>query len=374
MALDPNVVLAGMSRQAQPVTSLLQGVQAGQNIMANLQRQKALEQQLAIQQEKAQRAAQLAPLQQQAMQQKLQSGALDIATRQANLELLGVPDETTAKQVAFDVANLLALPKEQRIEAAKNIRDRAVENKRSTGNIDEYLSLAETNPEQADKLLEGFVDASEKAGYLTPDTANTLKQEQLKLRKQELALKQDIERRQSTKLSAPSEKALLMAQDAAVQAGQNATEFDILANQIRDAGVSGGLAATTSESLKQLLGTQDDVTEWRRRFNKVRLSEGLKNLPPGPATDRDVQEAFKGVPPENAPASQIESFLRGAAKMARFDQAYNEFKSDYITQNNNTKGLVKAWKAHAKTISKEITGSTDQDDVSIDDLVSKYAD
>jgi hypothetical protein len=196
---------------------------------------------------------------------------------------------------------------------------------------------------------------------LSPDASARLRQKQAQsqavMKQHELNLKQQAEQRQQQKLSATLEKALLTAQDESVNASRSATEFDILADQVSELDLSGGLLASTTETFKQLLGTQDDVTELRRRFNKVRLSEGLKNLPPGPATDRDVKEAFKGVPPENAPASQIASFLRGAAKMARFDAAYNQFKSDFISDKNTTKGINREWrkKVRSNALDRDIT-------------------
>jgi hypothetical protein len=175
------------------------------------------------------------------------------------------------------------------------------------------------------------------------------------LKRQEFELKKQIELRQSTKLSAGLEKALIESQDRVVEAQRNSTEFDILAKQVVAADLSGGIQSTTNETFKALLGTQDDVTEFRRRFNSVRLSEGLKNLPPGPATDKDMEQAFKGVPPENAPASQIASFLRGAAKMARFDAGYNQFKADFISENSTSKGMNKEWR---KTVTSTVLDRT----------------
>lgn len=122
------------------------------------------------------------------------------------------------------------------------------------------------------------------------------------LREREITLKEEEAERKAGKLSAGLEKELIRVQDVTNQAQRNANEFEILADQFkaRPEQLAGGAKATFSEFLKAQLGTQDDVTEFRRRFNQVRLSEGLKNLPPGPATDRDVKEAFKGVPKENA--------------------------------------------------------------------------
>lgn len=189
------------------------------------------------------------------------------------------------------------------------------------------------------------------------ETEQTQEEKDLIFKQKQLQLAREREARQQEKLSAGLEKRLIESQDLAELSSRQATEFNILADQVEALDLSGGFVAGTSELFKRFLGTQDDVTELRRRFNKVRLSEGLKNLPPGPATDRDVQEAFKGVPPENAPAQQIISFLRGAAKLAKYDSAYNQFKSDYISNESTSKGLLKAWrgKVTSSVLGREVT-------------------
>lgn len=147
-------------------------------------------------------------------------------------------------------------------------------------------------------------------------------------------------------LSGAAEKALIEAQDRYFALSEQSREYDVLASDFeRMAGtLPSGTAMTVTEFLKRVTGSQDDASEVRRRLAKVRLSEALKYLPPGPATDRDVAEAFKGVPPENASPEQVQSFLRGAAKIARLESEFQEFKSDYISRNDNTKGMIEAWK------------------------------
>lgn len=185
------------------------------------------------------------------------------------------------------------------------------------------------------------------------------------LRERQIAVSESAEQRQATKLSAGLEKALLTAQDRVVEAQRSSNEFDVLANDFQRLNLEGGLASTVSETLKGILGTQDDVTEFRRRFNKVRLSEGLKNLPPGPATDRDVQEAFKGVPKENASAEQVASFLRGAARLARFEAGFNQFKADFISNKSTGKGLNQAWR---KRFTVTVPGSGETKEVSMAEI------
>lgn len=165
------------------------------------------------------------------------------------------------------------------------------------------------------------------------------------LRERQIAVSEATEQRQATKLSAGLENALLTAQERVVEAQRQSNEFDVIAADFETrTKQKGGVALTFSEFLKTVLGTQDDVTEFRRRFNKVRIGEGLKNLPPGPASDVDVAMAFRGVPKENAGPEQVASFLRGAARMARFDAGFNQFKADFISNKSSARGLGKAWR------------------------------
>ena len=297
-------------------------------------------------------------------------------------------------QGASEIQNIPS--NEGKLSALINRRNQLVSDNKPTQDTDEAIGLFQSgNFDEGNALIDGVVNMGIQQGLLKAPAAGPSQLEQAKtaqviaqteqlgqpkpvspldqarikkieaeistdpesdkLRREEFELKKDIESRQKTKLSAGLEKALLDSQDLVVKAKRNSTEFDILASQVESGELAGGVQSTTSETLKRLLGTQDDVTELRRRFNSVRLSEGLKNLPPGPATDKDMEQAFKGVPPENAPASQIASFLRGAAKMARFDAGYNQFKSDFISDKSTAKGLNKEWR---RTVQSEALGRT----------------
>jgi len=151
-------------------------------------------------------------------------------------------------------------------------------------------------------------------------------------------------------ISSISEKNLIDAQSKFMDSKTKATEYDLLADdflRFKDS-LPTGKAATISEFIKSSTGTQDEETELRRRLQKVRLSQALKNLPPGPATDKDVAEAMKGVPKENASVDQVLQFLRGSAKIESLEADFQEFKANYISDNDGSKGLIKAWKQAIK--------------------------
>lgn len=151
-------------------------------------------------------------------------------------------------------------------------------------------------------------------------------------------------------MSAAGENALIDSQNRFFESSTQAREYELLADDYGDfqETLPVGAAGTFSEFIRSLGGTQNEQSELRRRFAKVRLSEALKYLPPGPATDRDVQEAFKGVPKENASAKQVQMFLRGSAKLAAVDAEFQEFRSNYISENENTKNLIRDWKRAIK--------------------------
>lgn len=278
-------------------------------------------------------------------------------------ERLGAKDDQAKTEATTFTREVLTSPSstvpalyERRIQELRN------QGRDSTDTEQSYRDYLQ-NPESELNGLRVLYAGLDQEGYkaLTEDPQAAIDkaardERSLDIRQAELDLKQRAEDRMATKLSAPAEKALIEAQDTVVEAQRDANEFDRLATEF-DAINAGGVALSLEEGVRRILGTQDAETEFRRRFNKVRLSEGLKNLPPGPATDRDVQEAFKGVPPENAGPEQVASFLRGAAKLARFQAGYNQFKADAISSTGNVRNLNKQWrsKVMSDALGREVT-------------------
>lgn len=164
------------------------------------------------------------------------------------------------------------------------------------------------------------------------------------LRERQLTLEQERLNHSKNKPTATIQKEMLRIQDAVISSQENVAKFERLATDFEQLITDGGIEVTFNEKLKELLGSQDAVTDLRTEFTSVRLGQGLKLLPPGPATDKDVEMVMKGVPPANAPASQVASFLRGAAKVERFRSAYNQYKADYIGKTNSTKGINRNWR------------------------------
>jgi hypothetical protein len=106
-----------------------------------------------------------------------------------------------------------------------------------------------------------------------------------------------------------------------------------LAAQLDKMGGGYGGASSASEFVKKAFGTQDAMTQLRKEYTRLRNVNAMKYIPPGPATDKDIQMALEGFLPPNADAKQLASFLRGMAKMNEIDAALENAKTDWLTNN-----------------------------------------
>jgi len=123
---------------------------------------------------------------------------------------------------------------------------------------------------------------------------------------------------------------------------QAATQYNDLATRIESAGGGKGRLTSATEWFAANLGQQDAWTQIRNEYTRVRNSVAIKALPLGVATDKDIELALRGIPPETANAATLASFLRGTAKLQDIDSSINNAKTDWLSQNNGLLTRAKA--------------------------------
>lgn len=117
---------------------------------------------------------------------------------------------------------------------------------------------------------------------------------------------------------------------AAVAAEQSTGKLLSLADQLEQLGGGYGAFGRAAEWWARTTGTQDAMSQARTEYMRLRNSAALKDLPPGPATDKDVELALKGFPPETADAKYLASFIRGMAKISAREAAYESAKAEWV--------------------------------------------
>jgi hypothetical protein len=155
--------------------------------------------------------------------------------------------------------------------------------------------------------------------------------------------------KEGKELSPQVQKRLSVATDEAIAAENNVAKFTSLAADIEKSNLSGGLlGGTVTEKLKELTGEQDAISTLRREYNAIKGSQVVNNLPPGAASDKDIELAMAGFPTDRANKQQLSGFLRGLAKLQRANADLQNFKADYISDTGSERGMLQAWKDRSK--------------------------
>jgi hypothetical protein len=134
-------------------------------------------------------------------------------------------------------------------------------------------------------------------------------------------------------IPADSRKLINEAATLAATSKQSANQMNDLAQRIETLG-GYGAASRLGEFAKKTIGAEGYETGLRQEYTRLRNQAGIKSLPPGPATDKDIALALKGFPEDTSNSKSIASFLRGMAKLQEIDAASNNAKTDWLAQNN----------------------------------------
>ena len=156
-----------------------------------------------------------------------------------------------------------------------------------------------------------------------------------------------INLKDTKKLSAASEKSLIVSTDKYFELQNAAGEAYTLAMQLEQMPFEGGVQGRMGETFRNLTGSQTAADELRKRFRAIRGSQVVKNLPPGAASDTDIQLALAGFPDDNWGSDKLQSYLRGMAKITEIEADFHRFRAEYIGENNSSAGFISEWKKYA---------------------------
>ena len=127
----------------------------------------------------------------------------------------------------------------------------------------------------------------------------------------------------------------LNLQESANTAYALAEKASTLSDEFSKIDTSAGAAGSAREAFLSFVGGQDEISNLRKDYTRIRNKLITANLPQGPATDKDIELIAEGFPPATASQAQIVDFLkamsRGQEAVAKFD----EFQSVFLQENGN---------------------------------------
>ena len=112
---------------------------------------------------------------------------------------------------------------------------------------------------------------------------------------------------------------------------------------------SGGWLKGADEWKKKFYGTRDEESALRTQYNRIKNSSVMLSLPPGVASDKDIEIAMSGFPPANATPGEIAEFLRGVAKMSFIENQYRQGLLAHIDKYQTQSGYSSVWAKKKKS-------------------------
>ena len=196
---------------------------------------------------------------------------------------------------------------------------------------------AEAAVEGSNAVIKG-VEAANAPKKTALENANT--QSQINERSARLGLDRDkltsevqlkmAEMNPAFKLDDGAKKLINDSTIAAVASNQSAGQMLDLANRLEQSGAASGATAKGYELYKSLTGNQDGITALRQEYVRLRSGQVSKMLPPGPASDKDIEIAMSGFPSDTTDPNTMAKFVRGMAKLQQYDGVLNTAKAEWV--------------------------------------------
>lgn len=200
--------------------------------------------------------------------------------------------------------------------------------------------LAETiRSNQAGEALQA---RGQNLSYQSAMTGHNIAAQRLALDQQEFGFKmqQAQEKAQqliseAPKLSVNMEKGIETAVNNATASSNSANSMSALAQQFRAEKPTTGLFGNAQNMFAKLTGSDTTLRDLRIRQNALVDSQVLKFLPPGPATDKDVEIVRQGAPTDMDNPETVARWLDAMANLERRNAQFNEFKAEWMSANGN---------------------------------------
>ncbi|HAZ7559282.1 TPA: acyltransferase [Escherichia coli] len=246
-----------------------------------------------------------------------------------------------------------------------NVAQMYQQNPSGFGEFVDHLGMAALGPEQyfqaQDRIVGREIDRgklaetirSNQAGealqargqnlsYQSAMTGHNIAAQRLALDQQEFGFKmqQAQEKAQqliseAPKLSVNMEKGIETAVNNATASSNSANSMSALAQQFRAEKPTTGLFGNAQNMFAKLTGSDTTLRDLRIRQNALVNSQVLKFLPPGPATDKDVEIVRQGAPTDMDNPETVARWLDAMANLERRNAQFNEFKAEWMSANGN---------------------------------------
>ena len=104
-----------------------------------------------------------------------------------------------------------------------------------------------------------------------------------------------------------------------------------------------GFAGDASEFLKRAFGREDFITEVRKQYQDIKVRSAVQNLPPGVASDKDIELVLAPWPNDTSNFDLVRKKLEAIQRVEQGRAAYRLFESEWMASKGQRNGLQRAW-------------------------------
>jgi len=104
--------------------------------------------------------------------------------------------------------------------------------------------------------------------------------------------------------------------------------------------IDSGALARLGEKWKTFTGNENKVSELRQQYRAIRNTAALGGLPPGAASDKDIEMAMSGFPTDTANPELIARWLRGVEKMSFLASERANAHLQFIAENRGASVML----------------------------------
>ena len=141
-------------------------------------------------------------------------------------------------------------------------------------------------------------------------------------------------------LTKDGEKLVNESVEKSVNSKSLAFQYRALADGLNE-NLTSGLVGKAEEKIKSVWGSTDQVSRLRQEYQRLKNTQVLNSLPPGVASDKDIELATAAFPEATDNPETIALFLHGMSRLQEWDAAMNEFKATWVNNNGNLGNLSK---------------------------------
>lgn len=137
--------------------------------------------------------------------------------------------------------------------------------------------------------------------------------------------------------------------NASEEARTAGLEAKQIADELARLSPTAGALGRFEEAKDRFFGTEGAVSALRTKINKMTVNIVMDGLPPGAASDKDIELAQSTVPTSTMNPEMLESYFRGVAKISAINSYKERLKVNHLSETNgNMAGFIEKWEKAQK--------------------------